>query len=78
MSKLSLQWYGNFYRSRMSFVDVTCLCHLTEKKKVKLVKLVIIERVNIALYPHKVGIHISAALISLLKEWIELHIDGIS
>lgn len=49
------------------------------KKKVKLVKLeVIIERVNIALYPHKVGIHISAALISLLKEWIELHIDGIS
>lgn len=48
------------------------------KEKVKLVKLVIIERVNIALYPHKVGIHISAALISLLKEWIELHIDGIS
>lgn len=44
----------------------------------KKVKLVIIERVNIALYPHKVGIHISAALISLLKEWIELHIDGIS
>lgn len=76
MSKLSLQWCGNFYRSRMSFVDVTCLCHLTEKKGE--VSGSIIERVNILLYPHKVGIHISAALISLLKEWIELHIDLIS
>lgn len=50
----------------------------SDKKKKGEVSGSIIERVNIALYPHKVGIHISAALISLLKEWIELHIDGIS